>query len=63
MFLIDLRDLVGNGITINPIRTMINHATTEVLFDNLRIPAASLIGQPDRPGGQGLSLYPVGDEF
>ena len=45
VFLIDLRELVGNGITINPIRTMINHATTEVFFDNVRIPAASLIGE------------------
>ena len=45
VFLIDLRELVGNGVTIKPIRTMINHATTEVFFDNARIPAASLIGE------------------
>ena len=45
VFLIDLRELVGNGITIRPIRTMINHATTEVFFDNVRIPASSLIGE------------------
>jgi len=45
VFLIDLRDLVGNGITIKPIRAMINHATTEVFFDNVRIPASSLIGE------------------
>jgi acyl-CoA dehydrogenase len=45
VFLIDLRGKVGNGIDIRPIRTMINHATTEVFFDNLRIPADSLIGE------------------
>jgi alkylation response protein AidB-like acyl-CoA dehydrogenase len=45
VFLLDLRELVGNGITINPIRTMINHATTEVFFDNVRIPAAALVGE------------------
>ena len=45
VFLIDLRELVGNGITIRPIRAMINHATAEVFFDNVRIPASSLIGE------------------
>ncbi|MEH6477873.1 MAG: acyl-CoA dehydrogenase family protein [Sneathiella sp.] len=45
VFLIDMRKAVGNGMTIRPIRTMINHATTEVFFDNLRIPADSLIGE------------------
>ncbi len=45
VFLIDLRELVGNGVTVRPIRTMINHATTEVFFDNVRIPASSLIGE------------------
>jgi alkylation response protein AidB-like acyl-CoA dehydrogenase len=45
VFLIDLRALVGRGVTIRPIRTMINHATTEVFFDNIRIPASSLIGE------------------
>ena len=45
VFLIDLRELVGNGITIKPIKAMINHATTEVFFDNVRIPASSLIGE------------------
>jgi alkylation response protein AidB-like acyl-CoA dehydrogenase len=44
VFLIDMRDAVGNGLEIKPIRTMINHATTEMFFDNLRIPADSLIG-------------------
>ncbi len=45
VFLIDMREAVGNGLTIQPIRTMINHATTEVFFDNLRIPANSLVGE------------------
>lgn len=45
VFLVDLRDAVGNGLTINPIRTMMNHATTELFFDNLRVPAENLIGE------------------
>jgi acyl-CoA dehydrogenase len=45
VFLIDLRALVDQGVTIKPIRTMINHATTEVFFDGVRIPASSLIGE------------------
>lgn len=45
VFVVDMREVVGNGMTIRPIRTMINHATTEVFFDNMRIPASSLIGE------------------
>ena len=45
VFLIDLRGLVGNGITIRPIRTMMNHATTEVFFEDVRIPADALVGE------------------
>ncbi|MFX0545059.1 acyl-CoA dehydrogenase family protein [Roseovarius sp. S1116L3] len=45
VFLIDLRELRGNGIEIRPIRTMINHATTEIFFENARIPASSLVGE------------------
>jgi alkylation response protein AidB-like acyl-CoA dehydrogenase len=45
VFLLDLRKLVGNGITIRPIRTMINHATTEVFFQDVRIPADALVGE------------------
>ncbi|QRI63102.1 acyl-CoA/acyl-ACP dehydrogenase [Shinella sp. PSBB067] len=48
VFLVDLREHVGKGITIRPIRAMINHATTEVFFDNVRIPASSLIGEEDK---------------
>ena len=43
LFLIDIRDLPG--LTINPIKTMINHSTTELFFDDMRIPASSLIGE------------------
>ena len=45
VFLIDLKSAIGNGITIKPIETMINHQTTEIFIDNLRIPANTLIGE------------------
>jgi acyl-CoA dehydrogenase len=45
VFLIDLRALVGHGVTIKPIRTMMNHSTTEIFFDGVHIPASSLIGE------------------
>lgn len=48
VFLVDLRGGAARGITIRPIRTMINHATTEVFFDDFRIPADSLIGEEGR---------------
>jgi alkylation response protein AidB-like acyl-CoA dehydrogenase len=51
VFLLEMNDLVGNGITIRPIRTMINHATTEVFFDDVDIPHNALIGDE----GQGFS--------
>jgi acyl-CoA dehydrogenase len=44
VFLVDLREVKGKGLTIRPIRTMMNHATTEVFFDNMPVPVASLIG-------------------
>lgn len=44
VFLIDLRAARGAGLEIRPIRTMINHATTEIFFDGLRVPADGLIG-------------------
>jgi alkylation response protein AidB-like acyl-CoA dehydrogenase len=43
VFLLDMRETTG--ITIRPIRTMMNHATTEVFFDNVRIPADTLVGE------------------
>ncbi|MEY3658211.1 MAG: hypothetical protein RL425_972 [Pseudomonadota bacterium] len=45
IFLVDMRTVVGKGMTIKPIRTMMNHSTTEVFFDEMRIPASSLIGE------------------
>ncbi len=45
VFLVDLRAAVGRGLTIRPIRTMMNHATTELFFDDLEIPASTLIGE------------------
>jgi acyl-CoA dehydrogenase len=45
VFLLDMRLAAGRGLTIKPIRTMFNHATTEVFFDNLEIPADNLVGE------------------
>ena len=45
VFLVDMRLAEGAGITINPVRTMMNHATTELFFDDLKVPAENLIGQ------------------
>ncbi len=45
VFLIDMREAKKNGMTIKPIRTMINHSTTEIFFDKVPIPASSLIGE------------------
>lgn len=45
VFLVDMKKALGNGMTITPIRAMINHSTTEVFFDNLEIPADCLIGE------------------
>ena len=45
VLLVDLRQAVGNGLTIRPVRTMLNHATTELFFDDLHVPVENLIGQ------------------
>lgn len=45
VFLIDIRQARDKGLEIKPIKAMVNHNTTEVFFDNLRIPADSLIGE------------------
>lgn len=45
LFLIDLREAVRHGLTVLPIRTMINNETCELEFDNLVVPAASLVGE------------------
>ncbi|MGY8960735.1 MAG: acyl-CoA dehydrogenase family protein [Alphaproteobacteria bacterium] len=44
-FLVDMRKAVGNGMEIKPLAAMVNHNTTEVFFDNLRIPSSALIGE------------------
>jgi acyl-CoA dehydrogenase len=48
VFLVDMRLAQGTGISVNPIRTMMNHATTELFFDDLRVPAENLIGEEGR---------------
>ena len=48
LFLVDMAQVVGKGMTIKPIRTMMNHSSTEVFFDDMRIPASALIGEEGR---------------
>lgn len=48
VFLVDLREAVGHGLTIRPIRTMMNHASTELFFDDLEVPAENLVGEEGR---------------
>jgi acyl-CoA dehydrogenase len=48
VFLVDMREALGNGLTIRPIRTMLNHATTELFFDDMKVPAENLIGEEGR---------------
>ncbi|WP_043337686.1 acyl-CoA dehydrogenase family protein [Belnapia moabensis] len=43
-FIVDMKAALGNGLTIRPIRTMMNHNTTEVFFDNMVVPAENLVG-------------------
>ncbi|HEY8289267.1 MAG TPA: acyl-CoA dehydrogenase family protein, partial [Acetobacteraceae bacterium] len=43
-FIVDMRAAVGHGMTIRPLRTMMNHNSTEIFFDNMIVPAANLIG-------------------
>ena len=45
ILLVDIREAVGHGLTIRPIRTMMNHATTELFFDDLEVPADALVGE------------------
>ncbi len=45
VFILDMREARGRGLTIRPIRTMMNHSTTEVFFDNVEVPAENLIGE------------------
>jgi alkylation response protein AidB-like acyl-CoA dehydrogenase len=50
VLLVDMREAVGRGLTIRPIRTMLNHATTELFFDDLQVPVANRLGEE----GQGF---------
>src|SRR3989442_7938635 len=50
IFLVDLREAVGNGLTVRPILNMVNHETNELFLDNLEIPQENLIGKE----GQGF---------
>jgi alkylation response protein AidB-like acyl-CoA dehydrogenase len=50
VLLVDMRQALGNGLSINPIETMMNHASTELFFDDLRVPAQNLVGEE----GQGF---------
>jgi acyl-CoA dehydrogenase len=45
IFIVDLRDAIGNGMTVRPIANMVNHETNELFFDELAIPAGNLIGE------------------
>jgi acyl-CoA dehydrogenase len=45
VFLVDMREALGNGLEIRPIRTMMNHSTTEIFMDDMRVPAENLIGE------------------
>ena len=50
IFIVNLKDAIGNGMAVQPIANMVNHETNEVFFDNLEIPAENLIGEE----GQGF---------
>ena len=45
IFIVDLRDAIGHGMTVRPIRNMVNHETNELFFENLEIPVENLIGE------------------
>ncbi|MFM9884055.1 MAG: acyl-CoA dehydrogenase family protein [Burkholderiales bacterium] len=48
VFLVDMREAIGKGLTLRRIDTMVNHQTNEVFFDNLRVPVENLIGEENR---------------
>jgi acyl-CoA dehydrogenase len=50
ILLVDLRRAIGRGLTVRPLRTMMNHATTELFFDDLEVPVGALVGEE----GQGF---------
>ena len=45
VFLVDMRKVLGTSLTITPVRTMMNHATTQLFFDDMPVPASALIGE------------------
>jgi hypothetical protein len=47
-FIVDMREAKGKGLTIRPIRTMMNHNSCEIFFDNMEVPAENLIGEEGR---------------
>src|SRR5689334_1503599 len=47
-FIVDMREVLGKGLTIRPIRTMMNHNSTELFFDNMIVPAENLVGVEGR---------------
>ena len=47
-FIVDMRQALGNGLTIRPIRTMMNHNSCELFFDNMEVPAENLVGEEGR---------------
>jgi alkylation response protein AidB-like acyl-CoA dehydrogenase len=47
-FIVDMRTVLGKGLTIRPIRTMMNHNSCELFFDNMEVPAANLVGEEGR---------------
>src|SRR3954469_13236451 len=48
VFIVDLRDAVGHGLTVRPIANLVNHETNELFFDNLEIPVENLVGEEGR---------------
>ena len=56
VFVVDMQKAVGDGMTIKPIRTMVNHSTTQVFFDDLKVPAENLLGEE----GQGFKYILTG---
>ncbi|MBL3573023.1 acyl-CoA/acyl-ACP dehydrogenase [Rhodovulum sulfidophilum] len=56
IFLVDIREAMGAGMTVRPIPNMVNHETNELFFDNLEIPAENLIGEE----GQGFKYILTG---
>jgi acyl-CoA dehydrogenase len=59
VFIVDLRSAVGDGLTVKPIATMMNHASTELFFDDLKVPAENLVGEEGKGFGYILNSMNV----